>query len=466
MDFVFSNKRLALVVLLIPLALVAYRFFSTAIDKFLSSTLPNQLTLHLKSDDPYINSFFSDKKTKSEISRTKKIIKGFLSYIFLLVFIVLIFSILNSSSLEVKTVINNEFSENGQSEIDFGPFGDLFNGILTPLLTFSSFLFLLFTVVLQNIQMRATLSELQLSRLEMSESTDALQAQAKNLNAQKFDNIFFSLVENYKILLKDLREQKFLNEFGDEIKESYESYTFNKINNLHYSKLEFYWDNVKDDFLSIFLLNYQMLKYIDTNVDSCITKLDARRYIGIIRAITPKNILFLIYVNCGLSDFEKYKNLLEKFSFFEHLYFTGVNINVFKKISSKYKIKAFGDAQRIYSYIDLNFNSMSFFYEPINNFKNNIKSYDVSFLSDDEIISFYDYGQHLEDGMQKIFNNEIISKKDEVLRKFISSNEDFVKFCTNDISVMIDYKRTMDALLIENKNKFSEEYERLRKCHQ
>lgn len=309
--------------------------------------------------------------------------------------------------------------------------------------------------MMQNVQMRATLNELQLSRLEMSESTEALKAQVKNSNAQKFDNIFFSLIDNYKLPLRELREKDFYDGNQHKIKGAYENFVLEEINSIpavDRLKLDKYWSNVKDAFLSIFLLNYQILKYIEDNIHESITPRDAKRYIVILRAITPRDIVFLIFINCGLINFENYKRLLERFSFFEHLYFTGFNIKIFKIISIEYDIKVFGDRERLSIYVDSTPASLLFLAQPMKDFTFYKRRFDQRKMNLQQKHYFKLVVDNETLNIKSFHDAFVKDKRSETIKKIVSENKFFKLFCNNDINLDEEFYKKISNLIEQSKN--------------
>ena len=234
-----------------------------------------------------------------------------------------------------------------------GPLGDLFNGILTPVLTFLTFCGLLVTILIQNIQMKTTLLELELTRQEMAESTEALQAQVINSEAQKLDNNFYSMLENFRSSIDEINKNTSYDDMGIEIKSAFEIYVFNKMRSstMTPEKAEEYWKSVKEKFLGIFLIHYQILKYLDEYDGGVIGANEKKRYANILRAMTPHKIQFLIFLNCAFGDFEKYRGLLERYKMFEHLYFDRIPFFLFKLLAPRYSLAVYGDKIRLKNYL-------------------------------------------------------------------------------------------------------------------
>lgn len=268
----------------------------------------------------------------------------------------------------------------------FGPIGDLFNGIVTPILTFLTFCGLLITILIQNVQMKATLHELDLTRQEARKSSDALNAQVVNSAAQKFDNNFFSLLNNHEKVVDQIVEGKIVKGGGGvriNVDQYFEIFScFAAIDT---------WSGAKDQFLPLFLINYNLLSYIDKHVigvDKSTEIFDfeeAKTYSNILRAILPNEILYLIYFNVSVGDFPEYKKLLEKYSFFEHLNFTQVDFTVFSKLLINVDINAFGDKYRIKNYIKTKRGLDNFFNAYLNNVYRYIES-KSSYTADEKLI--------------------------------------------------------------------------------
>lgn len=296
------------------------------------------------SNDPYVNSVLNDSRVRNDIEKIKNSIAKFLSLILSLIFVFFISSLYFSD----KKPTNDQSSVKEQSPpksveevadqllVQFGPFGDLFNGSLTPFLTFATFTGLLITIIMQHMQMRATLAELQMSRIEMADSTDALQAQVKNSQAQKFDSNFYSMLQLHMDVADKLKTKSSILE--DEFKEI----------NLKSSN----WSGFKkpDELRSFFLINYQILKFIKKNeFDGNISASEAKQYANIVRAMLSDELYGLIFINCSNGRFEKYRELVEHFSFLEHFVFSNFSDAYTLKIVHDYDSKVFGDKLNIES---------------------------------------------------------------------------------------------------------------------
>lgn len=216
---------------------------------------------------------------------------------------------------------------NGENKYT-GPLGDLFNGLLTPVLTFLTFCGLLITIMIQNVQMKSTLQELELTRNEMTQTNQAI-------NSQKFDNLLFNLLEHQDKIIRKTIEDGFL--------ENEINYLNNEFNAI--SSKDFKLKN-PEKLTSFFLINYQILKLINKRSSGdkpLISKEEAEDHINILRSLLPQDFLLMIFLNCYDNKYSEYKNMLTKAQFFEHLQFEGVNNSSILYFLQFYDDEIFGD---------------------------------------------------------------------------------------------------------------------------
>lgn len=214
---------------------------------------------------------------------------------------------------------NNELSSDTG---DWGTFGDYIGGTLNPILAFFSFLALCHTIHLQNKQ------------LQLSEKTQTI---------QRFEGLFTYMANELSRMqgnLNDLSIQNILKRSGRK------SYRYVEIRNT-------LGRNAKYSHFCIYL--YQIIKLIDDQDDNIISFQDKKRYSNIIRSnlnTSSIQLCFLNNITLGSydDDFKKYKRLLEKYSFFEHMTFQYKDKNdnnlydyFFLGLASLYDFKAFGN---------------------------------------------------------------------------------------------------------------------------
>ena len=133
-----------------------------------------------KSFYTYFNSIFQDKNKKNNTNNLS------LSKLFVLIEIALI-SILVLATWDWMLVHKNIK--------DFGQWGDFFGGILNPILTFLTFIGLIITIILQQIELKE-------SREEFKRTADALYEQKKHMEIQSFENTFFKLVDLHNNIIE------------------------------------------------------------------------------------------------------------------------------------------------------------------------------------------------------------------------------------------------------------------------
>lgn len=226
-------------------------------------------------------------------------------------------------------------------------FGDYFGGILNAILAFIAFIALLTTIKLQNKalqiskdELSATREELKESRIAQQEQSDSLKLQNKSTNQQIFENTFFQLLEQHNQYL-DLM-----------ISDNKIYYTHNEPNELGFMrpvkeieeiKLEF--KKINQDKRSIknyFMTLYQLLKFVHEKTK--FYDLDGKFYTNIVRALVDDEVLRTLALNCISYDFEEYKELIEEYAFFEHIYIKEdtIETRTILNILSLFKPKAFG----------------------------------------------------------------------------------------------------------------------------
>lgn len=236
----------------------------------------------------------------------------------------------------------------------FGTFGDFIGGSLNPILTFLTFIGLLITITIQQ-------TELKESREEFKKSANALIEQSQSLSRQNFENTFFNLITLYNGILDNLKldttskqilsreiftsiqnailktDQKIpSNEFGEQILDNIKFYYNASMLDIYSRKFGHYFRTV-----------YQILKFID---NSHFTQEEKQFYSNIFRAQFSSSELVILFFNC-LSKYgkEKFKPLVEKYEFFEHLV---IDDKFLFSDLREYDINAFGNNIFIQDYIE------------------------------------------------------------------------------------------------------------------
>ncbi|WP_176371003.1 putative phage abortive infection protein [Crenothrix polyspora] len=209
------------------------------------------------------------------------------------------------------------------SYADFGVIGDFFGGILNPIFSFLGLVLLLATL-------RQNEKELALSRKELKKSNKALKEQAKTQKQQRFESTFFSLLDQHNKLLDVLTAAS---KGGSTVAGD----LFLEIKcDAQPSKSKLL--ATETSFHQYARILYQILKFIciqNTNYssqadDQLLDILknspysnDEKLYSSMVRALLSNDIYLLLVINCYVTeetdDFYKFKKLIERYSFFEHL---------------------------------------------------------------------------------------------------------------------------------------------------
>lgn len=200
-----------------------------------------------------------------------------------------------------------------------GQFGDSF-GILNSLFSGLAFISLVITIKIQQKEIKDTKEE---------------------MFKQNFENTFFKLFEQYNnslIMLKTHNE-----DIIDIIIYTQGRSFLNVLN-----------DNNKGFLKSYFMLLYQILKFIDEQDRKFENKefFNPKLYTNLIRTTLEDKLLLLLAINCTFTNFNKFKELVEKYSFLEHF---EPHSAIFLQIGStkiydtlyKFDTKVFGENEEI-----------------------------------------------------------------------------------------------------------------------
>lgn len=225
-------------------------------------------------------------------------------------------------------------------------FGSSFNA-LTSLFTALSFAGVIISIHLQSD--------------DLKEAISAFKGQESSLKNQEFDNKFFQMLDFFTRLKENIKTKidgesysgndafkPLVKKLLDSVDTKLQEDNPQNINDLF--KKEFVDFNNQYEIVKYYFLNlYQILNYINkksTHTDS------AKLYTNILRAQLSKNELILLaYNSIGVQAFttENYQNLVEEYSFFEHLKlddFLNDNENKQKiiiTILKNYQAKSFGN---------------------------------------------------------------------------------------------------------------------------
>lgn len=225
-------------------------------------------------------------------------------------------------------------TENARRDL-WGTFGDFMGGTLNPIFAFFSLVAIIYTIRIQT-------SELKLSRIAIQAQNEAQQlqlAQSKALSEAQIEEsktqseAQLAQSKSFKLQNESIKLQTFENTFFKLLEHH------NTLNKEFYSYIEHRGIpmqqiiNPKENIVELFIIQnegiikkyfmslYQILKFVIEQevyfIDS--QSFDSKRYTNIIRATFNDRILVILSINCSILGFEKYKELVEHYSMFEHL---------------------------------------------------------------------------------------------------------------------------------------------------
>jgi hypothetical protein len=228
---------------------------------------------------------------------------------------------------------------------DWGTFGDFVGGTLNPFFAFMAFLALLTTIRIQS-------NELELTRDELSKSSNALESQVASIKQQNFENTFFKMIDVYNSIILDLSLEKFSNArvFSDKFNVSFLGYpiflnenidtkeretikrlldilnVYKRVNNTKDYQLKYdnFHNYYEDKIGHYFGFLYQILKFIkESDIEN------KKKYSSLFRSLFSKSELALLAHHClGRKGSKRFKELVEFFEFFEHLPINSLDDNL------------------------------------------------------------------------------------------------------------------------------------------
>lgn len=255
----------------------------------------------------------------------------------------------------------NFHGEFSKSKTDWGIFGDFVGGTLNPLLSFLGLIALLLTIVLQSKELESTRVELKRAASAQENTERVLKEQSKTQIKQQFEGTFFSLLEQHN---KSLEKLSTPNGRWTEMR-----------SDLDITRKAVFAENVADLVSAkerlesknelcghYFRVLYQLLKFIAINcpggeigsefnsskIKSTPVSDEEKMYSNIVRSFLGYNITQLLAINCFCANEEdsywKYKMLIERYEFLEHMPFEidGKNHPLLNEAKNSYHKSAFG----------------------------------------------------------------------------------------------------------------------------
>ncbi|MDA0426640.1 putative phage abortive infection protein [Stutzerimonas kunmingensis] len=209
-----------------------------------------------------------------------------------------------------------------------GAFGDSF-GVLNTLFSGLAFFGIIVSILMQSKELKET-------RGEIKTQGEQFKIQAEALTKQVFENTFFQLLNLHNEITLSISVRSSLSSFSSSKVELSGRAAFKSLYENKFGQHEFIYElglndsNLPDNTNEYYLMFhevygsqlghyfrniYQILKYVDqASIDN------KKFYTNLLRAQLSSYELVLLFFNC-LSDLgvEKFKPLLEKYEFFEHL---------------------------------------------------------------------------------------------------------------------------------------------------
>lgn len=234
--------------------------------------------------------------------RKSLFVAGFSSFIFIIIF--LIAGISNSDKFK-----------------EYGPWGDLFGGVVNPILTFFTFICVLATLYLQN-------EELGLSRRELARSAKALETQNENMAEQKKQNIFFQMLSLHNQIIDSIdlhtaaekvqiaRGRDCFSIFYTKLSDFYKREVVKGL----YSDQEcieraygIFWNKYQLELGHYYRFLYRMMVFTDKEFSG------DDYYMGILRAQISDQELLLLFYNSLTVQGANFQPLIEKWAIFDNL---------------------------------------------------------------------------------------------------------------------------------------------------
>lgn len=242
----------------------------------------------------------------------------------------------------------------------WGTFGDFIGGTLNPILSFFALMALLLTIVLQSKELEGTKEELRRSAEAQENSEKSFKEQSKILNKQQFESTFFSLLDQHNKVIDKLSESN-----NNRVDRSSALAILTKHVLCEDTLSEAKSTLEKHNYLCghYFRVLYQLLKFVATSITSSKIGNDftsdilllsplapnEKMYSNIVRSFINYDLAQLLAVNCYCESesntYWKYKLLLERYEFLEHMPFeVNGKQNLMLSSTVHYYQKAFGDS--------------------------------------------------------------------------------------------------------------------------
>lgn len=232
-----------------------------------------------------------------------------------------------------RTYFSGSLSASSQ---EWAMFGDFVGGTLGAALSFLALIALLITIYIQNTELEATREELSRSATAQENTEATFKKQSEILSRQQFEQTFFSLLEQHNSTLNEILTAS-SGRIGELTKlEEIKRSIFNATT-LREAKIKLEQKNHMCG--HYFRILYQLLKFIATNIPNSKVGLafdkdkiataplaeNEKMYSNIVRSFIGYEMSQILAVNCYCESEEntywRYKLLLERYEFLEHMPF-------------------------------------------------------------------------------------------------------------------------------------------------
>ena len=258
------------------------------------------------------------------------------------------------SSYFIWFYISNDYQLALDSGV-WGSFGDFFGGILNPLIALLAFYWLTQSVLIQKRELKDTKDAL-------VDSSESQKQQVITQEKKRFEDTFFSLLEQHNKVLEKLESFTIVNNREnpsaiDRIKNSLR--TDNSLNSVFEARVKLH--NIHNPICGhYFRILYQLLKLIFTGcpgrkvsdsftveeIKSLEVSKDEKLYSNILRSFLSYDMTKILAINCLSKDdndsYYKYRLLIERYEFLEHM---PLDDAFSIECIDKYDEKAFGKSE-------------------------------------------------------------------------------------------------------------------------
>ncbi|WP_064713563.1 putative phage abortive infection protein [Rhizobium bangladeshense] len=200
---------------------------------------------------------------------------------------------------------------------NWGTFGDFLGGVLNPVLTFLSFMALLFTIILQQ-------REIHGAKKDAKDLQDQRSADRLSSERMQFENTFFQMLSIHNTIVNaididrgpsknPIRGRDCFKDFRDEMKSFYDGDPSADELQKSLAAHDHLWKSYQNDLAHYYRYLYNIIRFInESNVNKT-------RYIRILRAQLSDFELLVLFYNGLFPLAAKFKEYVEFFTLFDNL---------------------------------------------------------------------------------------------------------------------------------------------------